>query len=185
MDSISLTLKFACYQYRLDYSMSNSSTSIIQELYGEAEKWLRKIAESSRNLNMIGRYTMYLYRVPASEFTLIPIKQQTDIEQNSLIEIVLVPVEANPISHDLYRCQLNRPTNCSYCSEFISGLYKQGFRCRQCRLTFHKNCADYLADHCQGQPASDATPFTLINPIADDSKLESPVVAKQIGRAHV
>ena len=176
MDSISLTLKFACYHHRLDYSMNDSSTSIIQRLYRDAEKWLRQIAESSRSLNMIGRYTMYLYRVPAMEFNLIPIKQHTDIEQNSLIEIVLVSVEANQSSHKLYRCQLNLPTNCSYCSEFIAGLYKQSFRCRQCRLTFHKNCANYLADDCQGQAASDATIFTIINPIADDLPWESPLV---------
>jgi hypothetical protein len=112
-DTISGTLKFGFLQTQWKYSIADASNSIVDRLYHDAEKWMREIANNNRNAQIVGRYTIYLFRISATEFSMVPITQPSDIEQNSLIEIVLVPVETNQQSHSLYRCQLNVPTNCS------------------------------------------------------------------------
>jgi hypothetical protein len=147
-DSILVTMKFGFLQKPYKYSVNDGSNSIIEKLYRDAESWLRSIALGCKNLPMIERYTLYLFRIPTNDLAMIPIAQLSDIEQNSLIELVIVPVEINQNPHTLYRCQLNMPTNCSKCSRLITGVYRQGFRCRKCRMIYHKDCAPFLLDDC-------------------------------------
>jgi hypothetical protein len=147
-DVISVTLKFGFQQKPVKYPINDASNTIIEKMYRDAETWLRSIALNSKNLQMVERYTLYLFRIPTTDLTMVPIAQLSDIEQNSLIELVVVPVEVNQNPHALYKCQLNVPTNCSKCSRLITGLYKQGFRCRRCRMTYHKDCAPFLLDDC-------------------------------------
>jgi hypothetical protein len=179
-DVISVTLKFGFYQTRVEYSITDTFVSVIEQLYYDAERWIREIVNTSRNGQLVGRYTIYLYRIPATDFSMIPIVQSSDIEQNSLIEIVLIPAEVNEHPHSLYRCQLNVPTNCSKCTRFIAGLYKQGFRCRNCRMTFHRDCAPFLLDDCPAEVnangiatgrsgVSNLTQLILDNPFAADA----------------
>ncbi|CAF2511318.1 unnamed protein product [Rotaria sp. Silwood2] len=178
--ALSVTLQFGFHQIRLEYPINDFYNSIIERLYTDAEKWLRDIANNSKNAQLVGRFTIYLFRVPTTEFTMVPIIQPSDIEQNSLIEIVLVPVKIDPHSHDLYRCQFNLPTNCSKCSRFIPGLYRQGFRCRKCRRSYHRDCAPFLIDDCPVASNGDQTPtrkknfssltqLTFVFPFASDS----------------
>lgn len=177
-DTISVTLKFGFYQSRLEYRVTDTPNAIIDRLYREAERWLREIAGNLRTGQLNGRYTIHLFRIPATEFTMVPIIQPSDIEQNSIIEIVLVPIEMNQNPHSLYRCQLNVPTNCSKCTRFIAGLYKQGYRCHKCRMTYHKDCAPFLVDDCLAhtngepsgrRPSSSSSPqLTFINPFVAD-----------------
>jgi len=177
-DMISVTLKFGFYQSRLEYRVTDAANAIIDRLYREAERWLREIAGNLRTGQLNGRYTIHLFRIPATEFTMVPIIQPSDIEQNSIIEIVLVPIETNQNPHSLYRCQLNVPTNCSKCTRFIAGLYRQGYRCHKCRMTYHKDCAPFLVDDClaqiNGEPAgrrpssSSSSQLTFINPFVAD-----------------
>ncbi|CAF1112150.1 unnamed protein product [Rotaria sordida] len=154
-NTLSITLKFGFYQTRVEYPITDLYNSIIERLYNDAEKWLRETANNNKNGQLSGRFTIYLFRISTTEFTMVPIIQPSDIEQNSLIEIILVPFEMNLHSHDLYRCQLNLPTNCSKCSHFIPGLYKQGFRCRKCRMTYHRDCVPFLLDDCSVPTNSD------------------------------
>ena len=147
-DVISVTLKFGFQQKPFKYSANDASSSIIEKLYRDAENWIRSIAANSKALSLVERYTLYLFRIPTTDLTMVPIAQLSDIEQNSLIELVVVPVEINQNPHALYRCQLNVPTNCSKCSRLITGIYRQGFRCRKCRMTYHKDCAPFLLDDC-------------------------------------
>jgi hypothetical protein len=181
-DVLSITLKFGFFQNRIEYPITDPSGSIIERVYRGAERWIRDIATNSRNSQIVGRYTMYLFRVPATEFTMIPIAQQSDIEQNCLIEIILVPIEMNQNTHLLFRCQLNIPTDCSKCSRFIAGLYKQGFRCRKCRMTFHKNCTPFLLDDCPAQSSVDhrrpsvttLPQLIIVNPFVTDPTTSLP-----------
>jgi hypothetical protein len=147
-DVISVTLKFGFQQKSFKYPINDAPGSIIEKIYRDAETWLRSTLINSKNLQMVERYTLYLFRIPTSDLTMVPIAQLSDIEQNSLIELVVVPVEINQNPHALYRCQLNVPTNCSKCSRLITGIYRQGFRCRKCRMTYHKDCAPFLLDDC-------------------------------------
>ncbi|CAF2707256.1 unnamed protein product [Rotaria sp. Silwood2] len=147
-DVISVTLKFGFQQKPFKYPLKDASSSIIEKIYRDAETWLRSIAINSKTLLMTERYTIYLFRIPTTDLTMVPIVQLSDIEQNSSIELVVVPVEVNLNPHALYRCQLNVPTNCSKCSRLITGIYRQGFRCRKCRMTYHKDCAPFSLDDC-------------------------------------
>jgi hypothetical protein len=186
-DVISVTLKFGFQQHQLEYSINDAS---IERLYGDAEKWLCKIANNTKNGQLVGCYTIYLFRISLPEFTMVPIVQPSDIEQNSFIEVVLIPIEVNQTPHSLYRCQLNVPTNCSKCSRFISGLYKQGFRCRKCRMTYHRDCAPFLLDDCSAHMSGKVTPtrntnftlspLTFVNPFVTDpaSALDRPTTPR-------
>jgi hypothetical protein len=147
-ENISVTLKFGFQQKSFRYAVNEGSTLIVEKIYRDAETWLRSIAANCKNLSMVDRYTLYLFRIPTTDLTMVPIAQLSDIEQNSLIELVIVPMEINQNPHALYRCQLNIPTDCSKCSRLIIGLYRQGFRCRKCRMTYHKDCAPFLLDDC-------------------------------------
>ncbi|CAF3518175.1 unnamed protein product [Rotaria sp. Silwood1] len=157
-NTLSITLKFGFYQNQIVYPIGELYNSIIERLYSDAEKWLREIANNCKNGQLAGRFKIYLFRIPTTEFTMVPVIQPSDIEQNSLVEIVLVPVEMDPHSHDLHRCQFNLPTNCSKCSRFIPGFYKQGFRCRKCRRSYHRDCAPFLLDDCPVASHNEQTP---------------------------
>ncbi|CAF1917837.1 unnamed protein product [Rotaria magnacalcarata] len=150
-DKISVILKFGFQQHRVEYPINDVYNSIIKRLYEDAENWLRILATSYKNGYFTGSFTIYLFRILATEFTMVSVMQPSDIEQNSIIEIVLAPAETSRNAHELYRSQLNIPTNCSKCSRFIAGLYKQGFRCGKCRMTFHQDCASFLLDDCPVQ----------------------------------
>ena len=169
-DSISVTLKFGFQQKPFKYSANDVSNSIIEKIYRDAESWIRSIATNSKSLSLVDRYTLYLFRIPTTDLTMIPVAQVSDIEHNCLIELVVVPVEINQNPHALYRCQLNVPTNCSKCSRLITGIYRQGFRCRKCRMTYHKDCAPFLLDDCSvSVPADPPSPtrkstVSFVNP---------------------
>lgn len=182
-ERISGTLKFGFLQTTWSFSIADASNSILKRLYKFAEQWLRETASNNRNSPIVGRYAIYLFRIPATEFTLIPIRQPSDVEQNCVIEIVLTQVEANQHTHSLEQCQLNIPTDCSRCTGFIVGFYKQGFRCKKCRMTFHKDCVPLLADDCPA-PSTDPSqkfktarpkePLTFIYPLVADAQPPSP-----------
>ena len=178
VDTISGTLKFGFSQTHWKYPIADASTSIIDRLYHDAEKLVRDNAHNYRNGQITGRFTIYLFRVPAAEFTMVPILQASDVEQNSLIEIVLVPAETSQNAHVFHACQLAKPTNCSRCTKLITGIYKQGFRCEKCRMTYHKSCARFLIEDCPVQansgtirrPSSSTSgQLIFINPFVADS----------------
>ncbi|XP_068611073.1 protein kinase C theta type [Brachionichthys hirsutus] len=43
-----------------------------------------------------------------------------------------------------------QPTFCSVCKEFVWGLNKQGYQCRQCNAAIHKKCIDKVIAECTG-----------------------------------
>ncbi|KAJ8259821.1 hypothetical protein GJAV_G00173880 [Gymnothorax javanicus] len=44
-------------------------------------------------------------------------------------------------------------TFCSVCREFVWGLNKQGYKCRQCNAAVHKKCIDKIIGRCTGTAA--------------------------------
>ena len=86
-------------------------------------------------------------------------------------------MEINSYPHSLSRCQLNLPTNCSKCSRFIPGLYKQGYRCHKCFMVYHRHCTPFLLDDCPVRAHDGASPktknfllqLTFINPLSANS----------------
>lgn len=174
-DVIYVTLKFGFQQKPFKYPVNDASASIVEKLYRDAEAWLRSVLSNTKNVQLVERYTLYLFRIPTTDLTMVPIAQTSDLEQNALIELVVVPVESNQNPHALYRCQLNVPTNCAKCARLITGIYRQGFRCRKCRTTYHKDCAPFLLDDCS-VPAEPTSPG-MKQPVSFDYSFVPPPVA--------
>lgn len=145
---IVVTLKSGLQQKRCEYSAAGLSGSIAEQLYSDAERWMSEIQNNVRSGKVAGDYVLNLYQMASADFGMVPIRHGSLVEQNSLIEVMLVPIVANEKSHCLRECQLNVPTFCAKCSNFIAGLYKQGYRCRKCRKTYHKRCAPFFEDDC-------------------------------------
>ncbi|XP_064198691.1 protein kinase C theta type isoform X1 [Anguilla rostrata] len=52
--------------------------------------------------------------------------------------------------HEFSATFFPQPTFCSVCKEFIWGLNKQGYQCRQCNAAIHKKCIDKVIAACTG-----------------------------------
>ncbi|KAJ8381585.1 hypothetical protein SKAU_G00023630 [Synaphobranchus kaupii] len=52
--------------------------------------------------------------------------------------------------HEFTATFFPQPTFCSVCKEFVWGLNKQGYQCRQCNAAIHKKCIDKVIAACTG-----------------------------------
>ncbi|XP_069766190.1 protein kinase C theta type isoform X2 [Narcine bancroftii] len=52
--------------------------------------------------------------------------------------------------HEFIATFFPQPTFCSVCHEFVWGLNKQGYQCRQCNTAIHKKCIDKIIAKCTG-----------------------------------
>ncbi|XP_032896050.1 protein kinase C theta type [Amblyraja radiata] len=52
--------------------------------------------------------------------------------------------------HEFIATFFPQPTFCSVCHEFVWGLNKQGYQCRQCNAAIHKKCIDKIIAKCTG-----------------------------------
>ncbi|KAL3319289.1 hypothetical protein Ciccas_002034 [Cichlidogyrus casuarinus] len=50
--------------------------------------------------------------------------------------------------HVLEVHNFKRPTFCAHCGRMLLGLIRQGLRCRECRLSYHHDCKDYVPNLC-------------------------------------
>ncbi|XP_034023075.1 protein kinase C delta type-like isoform X2 [Thalassophryne amazonica] len=57
-------------------------------------------------------------------------------------------------SHEFTATFFGQPTFCSVCREFLWGLNKQGYKCRQCNAAIHKKCIDMIIGRCTGTAAN-------------------------------
>ncbi|XP_033821885.1 protein kinase C, delta b [Periophthalmus magnuspinnatus] len=57
-------------------------------------------------------------------------------------------------SHEFTATFFNQPTFCSVCREFLWGLNKQGYKCRQCNAAIHKKCTGLVIARCTGTAAN-------------------------------
>ncbi|XP_053325342.1 protein kinase C delta type [Spea bombifrons] len=53
-------------------------------------------------------------------------------------------------NHEFIAIFFNQPTFCSVCKDFVWGLNKQGYKCRQCNAAIHKKCIDKIIGRCTG-----------------------------------
>ncbi|XP_024838247.1 protein kinase C delta type isoform X2 [Bos taurus] len=56
--------------------------------------------------------------------------------------------------HEFIATFFGQPTFCSVCREFVWGLNKQGYKCRQCNAAIHKKCIDKIIGRCTGTAAN-------------------------------
>ncbi|KAG8440043.1 hypothetical protein GDO86_006004 [Hymenochirus boettgeri] len=52
--------------------------------------------------------------------------------------------------HEFTATFFPQPTFCSVCHDFVWGLNKQGYQCRQCNAAIHKKCIDKVIAKCTG-----------------------------------
>uniref|UniRef100_A0A668A640 Protein kinase C n=1 Tax=Myripristis murdjan TaxID=586833 RepID=A0A668A640_9TELE len=57
-------------------------------------------------------------------------------------------------NHEFIATFFRQPTFCSVCREFVWGLNKQGYKCRQCNAAIHKKCIDKIIGRCTGTAAN-------------------------------
>lgn len=53
-------------------------------------------------------------------------------------------------NHEFLATFFNQPTFCSVCREFVWGLNKQGYKCKQCNVVIHKKCIESIIGRCTG-----------------------------------
>nr|XP_014342654.1 PREDICTED: protein kinase C theta type [Latimeria chalumnae] len=63
--------------------------------------------------------------------------------------------------HEFIATFFPQPTFCSVCHEFVWGLNKQGYQCRQCNAAIHKKCKDKVIAKCTGSAVNSRE--TMIN----------------------
>ncbi|KAL2091392.1 hypothetical protein ACEWY4_013655 [Coilia grayii] len=57
-------------------------------------------------------------------------------------------------NHEFQATFFKQPTFCSVCREFVWGLNKQGYKCRQCNAAIHKKCIHKIIGRCTGTAAN-------------------------------
>uniref|UniRef100_A0A8C0BH87 protein kinase C n=1 Tax=Buteo japonicus TaxID=224669 RepID=A0A8C0BH87_9AVES len=57
-------------------------------------------------------------------------------------------------NHEFIATFFGQPTFCSVCKDFVWGLNKQGYKCRQCNAAIHKKCIDKIIGRCTGTAAN-------------------------------
>jgi len=50
--------------------------------------------------------------------------------------------------HQLVARFFKQPTFCSVCKDFMWGLNKQGYQCKECAISIHKKCSNFLLSTC-------------------------------------
>ncbi|XP_067877709.1 RAS guanyl-releasing protein 2-like isoform X1 [Heterodontus francisci] len=56
--------------------------------------------------------------------------------------------------HNFTETTYLKPTFCEHCKNFIWGLYKQGYKCRACGISCHKQCKSLLVMECRKRTKS-------------------------------
>ncbi|XP_048380854.1 RAS guanyl-releasing protein 2-like isoform X2 [Stegostoma tigrinum] len=56
--------------------------------------------------------------------------------------------------HNFAETTYLKPTYCEHCKNFIWGLYKQGYKCRACGISCHKQCKSLLVVECRKRTKS-------------------------------
>ncbi|KAM6927866.1 protein kinase C, delta b [Xenentodon cancila] len=57
-------------------------------------------------------------------------------------------------NHEFIATFFHQPTFCSVCKEFLWGLNKQGYKCKQCNAAIHKKCIEKIIGRCTGTAAN-------------------------------
>ncbi|XP_028906742.1 protein kinase C delta type isoform X3 [Ornithorhynchus anatinus] len=57
-------------------------------------------------------------------------------------------------NHEFIATFFGQPTFCSVCRDFVWGLNKQGYKCRECNAAIHKKCIDKIIGRCTGTAAN-------------------------------
>uniref|UniRef100_A0A7S1LLC1 Protein kinase C n=1 Tax=Neobodo designis TaxID=312471 RepID=A0A7S1LLC1_NEODS len=95
-----------------------------------------------------------------------------ELQPGDVIEVQRVHSSSRS-GHEFVIAQFGTPTNCSYCKEFIWGVYHQGRKCAKCKLPVHHRCADKVTAMCE---ADRRQLFGIVNFNESDDEAEADEV---------
>lgn len=58
------------------------------------------------------------------------------------------------VPHTFFVHSFKKPTVCHYCKKLLKGVFRQGLRCKDCKMNCHKRCARELGNNCPGEVPS-------------------------------
>uniref|UniRef100_A0A8C2BL25 Protein kinase C n=1 Tax=Cyprinus carpio TaxID=7962 RepID=A0A8C2BL25_CYPCA len=102
---------------------------------GKLEIWVRK-----QNGNKC--YTIYQYFQNINCIWVFALHHRRGAIKQAKVHVVKC--------HEFTATFFPQPTFCSVCKEFVWGLNKQGYQCRQCNAAIHKKCIDKVIAKCTG-----------------------------------
>ncbi|XP_048873066.1 protein kinase C delta type-like isoform X2 [Brienomyrus brachyistius] len=83
-----------------------------------------------------------------------PAKEQEVLTLNRRRGAIKQAKVHNIKNHEFIATFFRQPTFCSVCREFVWGLNKQGYQCRECNAAIHKKCIDKIIGRCTGTAAN-------------------------------
>uniref|UniRef100_A0AAY4EK90 Protein kinase C n=1 Tax=Denticeps clupeoides TaxID=299321 RepID=A0AAY4EK90_9TELE len=105
---------------------------------GKLEIWVE--LKPQGRLLMEARY--FLERSGKCAFCLFALHQRRGAIKQAKVHVVKC--------HEFTATFFPQPTFCSVCKDFVWGLNKQGYQCRQCNAAIHKKCIDKVIAKCTG-----------------------------------
>ncbi|CAF3993640.1 unnamed protein product, partial [Rotaria sordida] len=73
--------------------------------------------------------------------------------------LTLTGTELPPaLPHCFYVHSYRSPTKCHICKRLLKGLVKQGYRCKDCKISVHKKCIPKVMKNCRGTPIQNNSP---------------------------
>ena len=146
-DSVNVIVKFGFNQNRLELRINNDFTNFVGQIYRTSEKWILDMMSTWKDPSFVGLYQMHLFlhRNVSNELRLVPLDQLNTIQQNSLIEVCLIPMETNPSPHALRTC---RDCQRGYCAQCFHSISTNFYKCASCSKMFHKHCLLSVFDGC-------------------------------------
>ncbi|CAF3987019.1 unnamed protein product [Rotaria magnacalcarata] len=64
---------------------------------------------------------------------------------------------ATALPHCFYVHSYRSPTKCHICKRLLKGLVKQGYRCKDCKMSVHKKCIPKAMKNCRGTPVQNSS----------------------------
>uniref|UniRef100_A0A3P8ZIW9 protein kinase C n=1 Tax=Esox lucius TaxID=8010 RepID=A0A3P8ZIW9_ESOLU len=99
-----------------------------------------------------GEKVLLFRHQPGSDHLLRRLTDQDALQDGDLIEVILsgfaTVTEIKIRPHSLAVQSYRTPTFCHHCGEMLWGLVRQGLKCEDCGLDFHKRCALQLPNNC-------------------------------------
>lgn len=110
-----------------------------------------------------------------SNFENIQSISSLELNINDLINCILLSILAHLYAnnhediptfrpHVLAVHSFKAPTFCDYCGEMLFGLVRQGLKCENCSLNFHKRCIGKVPQNCSKADPSKSRRTTSLEP---------------------
>ncbi|KAL0970119.1 hypothetical protein UPYG_G00237390 [Umbra pygmaea] len=123
--------------------------------YGHAKRLAAEIIERKApdcSVVGVGEKILLFRHQPSSEHLLHRLTDQDALQDGDLVEVILsvsaTVTELKIRPHSLAVQSYRTPTFCHHCGEMLWGLVRQGLKCEDCGLDFHKRCALQLPNDC-------------------------------------